>query len=117
MRFLANENFPALSISFLREIGLEIISIFELYRGSSDYEVIELAQAQNLIILTFDKDYGEIIFKYGIENPPPVIFFRYKGESPQVAGDKLLELLKNKDIKIEGRFTVVEKDSIRQRTY
>ncbi len=82
MQFLANENFPSPSISFLRATGLEITSIFELYRGFSDYEVIEMAQAQRLIILTFDKDYSEIIFKYGIANPTSVIFFRYKGESP-----------------------------------
>jgi predicted nuclease of predicted toxin-antitoxin system len=81
MRFLANENFPFPSISSLRKSGLEILSIAELYPGISAVEVIEKANASNSIILTFDKDYGEIIFKSKIHRPPAVIFFRYKREN------------------------------------
>lgn len=36
--------------------------------GISDPQVIAIAQAEDRVILTFDKDYGELIFKDGIEN-------------------------------------------------
>jgi len=71
----------------------------------------------NLIILTFDKDYGEIIFKLGEENPPAVIFFRFKGDDPEKAGQLLLDLVENRNLKVENKFTVIEKENIRQRTY
>ncbi len=64
MKFLANENFPFPSIKFLRENGYEIISISEESSGIADSEVLQKASAENLIILTFDSDYGELIFKY-----------------------------------------------------
>jgi|SRR5580704_1623136 predicted nuclease of predicted toxin-antitoxin system len=117
MRFLANENFPFPSITFLRQAGYNISSVAEQYPGISDYEVIEKAKAENSIILTFDKDYGEIIFKHGQENPPAVIFFRFKGENPETAGKLLIDLIKNKTFKLENKFTVIEKESVRQRSY
>ena len=73
MKFLANENFPFPSIKFLREKGFEVISISEELSGVSDEEVLQKASLENLIILTFDRDYGELIFKYRKDNPPSFI--------------------------------------------
>jgi predicted nuclease of predicted toxin-antitoxin system len=117
MKFLANENFPFPSIAILRQASLHISTVSELYPGISDNEVITKAKVDNLIILTFDKDYGEIIYKHGIENPPAVVFFRFKGENPESAGHLLLDIVVNKKIELEKKFTVIENESIRQRTY
>jgi hypothetical protein len=67
------------------------------------------------IILTFDKDYGEIIFKLQVVDPPSVIFFREKGNNPLFAGSILIELLAREDLVFEGRYTGVEKNGVRQR--
>jgi predicted nuclease of predicted toxin-antitoxin system len=61
--FLANENFPRPSTIILRENGFIIKSVQEDYSGISDLEVMKIALELNLIILTFDSDYGELIFK------------------------------------------------------
>ncbi len=117
MKFLANENFPFPSTSLLRNSGHYVYSISEESPGISDLEVIDKAKSKGLIILTFDKDYGEIIFKHSINKPPSVIFFKFKGENPKAAAETLIDLLKTKDLKIENRFTVIEKENIRQRNY
>lgn len=93
MRFLANENFPLPSISLIRSSGYDVKSIGEEMKGVTDSEVVALAQREDLIILTFDKDYGELIFRHGLSNPPAVIFFRDKGSSPIFAGQLLLRLI------------------------
>ena len=90
--FLANENFPRPSTIVLRENGYIVKSIQEDYTGIDDAGVIKIAQEQNLIILTFDKDYGELIFKYVKNNPPAVVFFREKGNHPASAASSLLYL-------------------------
>lgn len=115
--YLANENFPAPSINFLRSKGLKIKSIQEESPGISDSEVILIAQTQNLIILTFDSDYGEIIFRYSSLSPPTVIYFRNKGSDPFFAGNALFSLLQNPNFQVSNSFIVVEKNSIRQRFY
>jgi len=117
MRFLANENFPFPSIKMLRQAGYVISSVSELYSGIPDTDVISKAKHEGLIILTFDKDYGEIIYKHGLNNPPAVIFFRFKGENPEAAGNLLLDLLIKGEMEFERKFTVIEKENIRQRIY
>jgi predicted nuclease of predicted toxin-antitoxin system len=69
MRFLANENFPAPSIALMRQAGYDVLSIQETIPGAKDTVVIAEAQTSDRIILTFDKDYGELIFKQGIPDP------------------------------------------------
>lgn len=93
MKFLANENFPFPSINALRQKGYDVLSISESNFGISDLEVLNIAIKENRIILTFDKDYGEIIFKYKVEKKPSVIYFRSKGLSPTEASFRLLEVL------------------------
>ncbi len=117
MRFLANENFPNPSVKILREHGYDVNYILESNRSVSDEKVIEIALTEKRIILTFDKDYGEIIFRHKIVSPPAVIFFRYKGESPVSAGENLLKLVNENRFELENLFTVVSKDNVRQRKY
>ena len=114
--FLANENFPRPSTLILRNNGFLVKSIQEEYQGISDEEVIQLALDTRLIILTFDRDYGELIFKYAKENPPAVVYFREKGNIPEFAANCLLNLLKS-NIVLADSFTVVEENNIRQRFY
>src|SRR5690349_13959406 len=113
--FLANENFPKPSTIMLRKNGLVVKSIQEDCPGIEDHEVMKIASDQNLIILTFDSDYGELIFKYAKETPPAVVFFREKGNSPDFAGTALLALLENREVILSNAFTVVEMNSVRQR--
>ncbi len=115
--FLANENFPRPSTRILREHGFEIKSIQEDNQGISDEEVIEIASRLNLIILTFDSDYGELIFRYAKENPPAVVFFRDKGNAPEFAAISLISLLSSQEIVLSNSFTVIEANNIRQRIY
>jgi predicted nuclease of predicted toxin-antitoxin system len=116
MRFLANENFPEPSIVLLRADGHDVRSVRAENPGSSDPQVIAFAQADERIILTFDKDYGELIFKDGIENPPAVLFLRYRGRDPKAAAALIKEAVLAGTV-LEGRFTVIEQEGIRQRSY
>jgi predicted nuclease of predicted toxin-antitoxin system len=115
--FLANENFPRPSTIILRENGFAVKSIQEDASGIEDQEVMQIALDLNLIILTFDSDYGELIFKYAKDNPPSVVFFREKGNNPAFAASSLISLLANADISLSGAFTVIEPNNIRQRFY
>lgn len=107
MIFLANENFPRPSTIFLREKGFDIKSIQEDSPNFTNEEVIKIAQEHDLIILTFDKDYGELIFKYTKDNPPSVVFFREKGNTPDFAALTLFNLLLETNISLIGAFTVI----------
>jgi predicted nuclease of predicted toxin-antitoxin system len=64
MDFLANENFPLLSVRLLREAGHHVASIIQESPGSKDEDILARANTESLIILTFDRDYGELIYRH-----------------------------------------------------
>lgn len=101
----------------LREKGFNVTSIQEDSPGIPDNEVIEIALNLNRIILTFDSDYGELIFKYAKDNPPAVVFFREKGNSPDFAGSALISLIEGGTLNFANAFTVIERNSVRERFY
>lgn len=115
--FLANENFPRPSILLLRQHQIYVRSIQEEFAGIPDEQVLQLPKSNNYIILTFDKDYGELIFRYRAQDPPAVVYFREKGQEPLFAGNFLLSLLSAGSLLFENAFTVIEKENIRQRFY
>jgi predicted nuclease of predicted toxin-antitoxin system len=75
MKLLANENFPYLSKEILAKEGFDIIHIGQECAGIKDEEVMDLAMSEERLILTFDQDYGTLIFKDGYRPPQGVVFF------------------------------------------
>lgn len=65
MKFLANENISLASVTYLKSAGFDVMAIGVDYFGISDREVMQLAINESRIIITYDCDYGELIFKYG----------------------------------------------------
>ncbi len=115
MRFLADENFPADSIAILKENGFETKSVFEEFRGKPDLFLLEEAIRNEEIILTFDKDFGELVFKSFVKNCRGIVLFRIENFFPGDPAYLLLSLLKNKQLQLENYFTVIDEDKIRQR--
>jgi predicted nuclease of predicted toxin-antitoxin system len=115
MDFLANENIPLSTIRLLTESGHDVVRVADLMPGASDRQVIEQAINANRIVLTFDRDYGELIYRHRTGNVPGVIYFRFTPVSPDEAGAILLGILEEPRITLAGRFTVIERDRIRQR--
>ena len=65
MRFLANENVPGSAVAALREAGNDVVWIRTAAPGSSDPEVLAWAARDQRILLTFDKDFGELAEEVG----------------------------------------------------
>ena len=85
MKFLANENFPLDSTDYLKSKGIDIKAVGVHFPGISDKEVIDLAEKEQRTILTFDRDYGELIFKFGSKPEKGVIYLRldyYESDEP-----------------------------------
>ncbi|GAB4037489.1 DUF5615 family PIN-like protein [Spirosoma gilvum] len=113
MKFLADENFPFTAFRILLESGYDIKHIALERSGIADTDVTNLAISENRIILTFDGDYGTLIFKFGYR-PPGVIYFRLPTITPDEPAYIVMNLLKEA-YPLEAMHTVVENDKIRQR--
>ena len=117
MKFLANENIPLDSIILLRKTGFDVSSILQERPGSADIDVLKQAHQEKLIILTFDRDYGELIFKYHKFLPEGVVYFRFDPSFPEEPARILIKILRKSQFSLIRKFTVIELDRIRQRNY
>ena len=63
MRFLADENVSRLVIERLRADGFEVISIGESRSDATDKDVLEAADAEGCILITEDRDFGELVIR------------------------------------------------------
>ncbi|WP_375506794.1 DUF5615 family PIN-like protein [uncultured Nostoc sp.] len=115
MRFLANENFPLPSVRLLRQAGYDVASVTEDSPGIEDTEVLTRAANEQRVILTFDRDYGELIYRLRLPSPTGVIYLRFRPHTPEEPATLLLNLLEIEGLQFEERFTVLERDQIRQR--
>jgi predicted nuclease of predicted toxin-antitoxin system len=82
MRILANENFPQAAVDALRQDGHDVLWVRTESPGISDSEVLARAQLDARVVVTFDKDFGELAFRYGLPAECGIILFRIAMPSP-----------------------------------
>lgn len=114
MRFLADENFPRDAVLALQQQGHDVVWIRLDAPGSSDQEILTRAQAEERLILTFDKDFGELAFRFGLPATSGIILFRLPPLKPASLIDIVISVLATRS-NWSGLFSVVESDRIRIR--
>ncbi|MCC6569261.1 MAG: DUF5615 family PIN-like protein [Anaerolineales bacterium] len=112
MRLLANENFPLDAVEALREAGHDVAWIREDSRGMSDDKILVRAQDENRVLVTFDKDFGELAFRSKLPSQSGVILFRITPISSQYIAQVAVEALASRD-NWAGHFSVIEDNRIR----
>jgi predicted nuclease of predicted toxin-antitoxin system len=115
IRLLADENLPKASVVSLRTAGHDIRSIAEDMSGASDRAVLALARSENRYLLTFDRDFGDLIYRHGEAAPPGVIYFRLLPADPEELARIMKALVQRPEIRLEGRLTIVTRKQVRQR--
>ena len=112
MRLLANENFPLDAVEALRADGHDVAWIREDSRGIPDDKVLLRAQEENRIVVTFDKDFGELAFRSKLPSQSGVILFRITPKSSQYIAQVAVQALASRD-NWAGHFSVIEDNRIR----
>ena len=114
MHFLVNENITATVIEELRERGHDVLSAKESMRSKPDHLILARAQTEERIVVTHDKDFGELAFRSQLPASCGIILFRLSGSNPDVDNERMLEALESRT-DWAGHFTVVTDDRIRMR--
>ncbi|ACY48771.1 DUF5615 family PIN-like protein [Rhodothermus marinus] len=115
MRCLANENFPLSSVHLLRQAGYDVTSIIQEMPGATDHEVLARASREKRIVLTFDRDYGALVYRMRSPVPSGIVLFRFDPQTPEEPAQWLLRVLQQPGLFLEGKFTVIERERVRQR--
>src|SRR5438128_2148567 len=113
MRFLANENFPGEAVSALRAHGHDVAWVLADSPGVSDRDVLARAVREERVLLTFDKDFGELAWRAGLPATSGVILFRVPMPQPADVGELASIIIARTDW--ADHFVVVEPGRIRLR--
>jgi predicted nuclease of predicted toxin-antitoxin system len=114
MKFLADENMDVAIVERLRQDGHQVWYVVEMEPGIPDDEVLALANREGAILITADKDFGELVFRLRYL-ATGIILIRLAGLSISVKSDILATTIKEHGSELFSAFTVVAPKSIRIR--
>jgi len=112
MRLLANENIPGPVVEALRTAGHDVAWIREEAPTLQDSGVLSRAGQQGRLLLTLDKDYGELVFRQGLPAPWGVVLVRSRPPTPEAMALRVVAVLASRQDGA-GHFAVVGQDRIR----
>jgi predicted nuclease of predicted toxin-antitoxin system len=112
VRFFANENTPREAVIAARGAGFDVAWMVELQPGADDDVVLFLAQHDDRVLITFDKDFGELVFRRGLAGSRGIILLRPRLRSPDVVAAFTVTVL-SQPVEWSGHFTVAREGSIR----
>jgi len=111
-RFLAKENTPREAVLAARALGHDIGWIVEIHPGASDDTVLQMAQEQSRVLVTFDKDFGEMVFRLGKTGSTGILLLRPRLRSPEIV-TAFVTTVMSQPIEWAGHFTVAREGSLR----
>jgi predicted nuclease of predicted toxin-antitoxin system len=112
MRFLVDECTGPRAAEWLMAQGHEVLSAYDHSRGAPDDALLARAAAEDRILITNDRDFGELIFREGRAHRG-VIFLRLVDERPANKIRVLTRLLANHQEQLAGQFVVVTESQVR----
>jgi predicted nuclease of predicted toxin-antitoxin system len=102
-------------VASLRNEGYDVWHVLEDSAGSSDDDILRSAYQQNRILLTEDKDFGDLVYR--LRKPAKgIIFIRIPIADRHLKWSRLKKLLSEFPERLPGHFVVLEKDKVRFRS-
>lgn len=112
MKFFADENIGLTVVKALRKLGLDVQSVIEIQTGISDTKVLSLANKSSRIIITTDKDFGELVYAQKLAHAG-IILLRLRDESSVNKFKILKALIEKHTEELKKSFTVATDGKIR----
>lgn len=114
MNFLADEGIDKQIVDRLRQDGHMIVYIAEESPGIPDDVILEMANQQDAILVTRDKDFGELVYRMN-RITQGVFLVRLDGLHPDTKANIVSAAITSHGAEMISAFTVISPDNIRIR--
>ncbi len=115
MNFLADESVDRQIVARLRNDGHLVLYIADIEPSISDRAVFDLANENAALLITSDKDFGELVFKENRLISDGVILLRLEGLSPEMKSDIASGSIRQHSKELPHHFSVIAPGKIRIR--
>ena len=112
MRILADENVAGDVVAALRHSGHDVAWILTEAPSSRDRDILIRATAEDRVLVTADKDFGELAFRSDMQAPSGVVLLRVRGSSSSRVAQIVAAAIESRD-DWSGHFSVVENHRVR----
>lgn len=112
MRFLADENCDEAVVRALRADGHDVALVRERSPGAEDGAVTQLALDERRIVLTEDKDFGQLAQALSAARVG-VVLIRFPTQARSTLGSSVVQAVSFFGDRLERAFTVIEPGQIR----
>jgi predicted nuclease of predicted toxin-antitoxin system len=116
MNLLADESVDQPIVTRLRQEGHSVVYVAEVSPSISDDAVLQQANSQGALLLTADKDFGELVFRHNRVHAG-VVLIRLFGMLAEIKAEIVAETLRDRAADLPGAFTVVSPGMVRIRRY
>jgi predicted nuclease of predicted toxin-antitoxin system len=114
VKFTVDESTGQAVVSELRQLGHDVIFIQEIFPGVDDSRILDIAVNENRIVITNDKDFGELIYRSRLPHAG-VLLFRLRDETAANRVRMIRQVLQSCGDKLHGNFVVASEQKIRIR--
>ncbi len=112
MHLLADESCDFSVVRKLRAAGHDVVAVAEVALGATDDEVIDLARRETRVLITEDKDFGQLVFA-SAKSSSGVILIRFPSTARPLLPEAVLELVNAEQERLFGSFVVIQPSRIR----
>jgi predicted nuclease of predicted toxin-antitoxin system len=114
MRLLADENISRLVVDRLRAAGFDVTAIGATNAGASDVDVLAIASREGRLLITEDRDFGELIIRQRLE-VQGIILLELDRLSNEAEADLVVAVVSANADKLAGNLLVIEPTRVRVR--
>jgi len=113
MKIVADANIEYYIVMHLRKAGYKVIWINELEQAIQDPVVLKIAQDNQALLLTSDKDFGSLIFEQNFPLGYGIVLLRLDGVTREKILTTITTFVENNKFNLENTFTVITPNKIR----
>ncbi len=114
MKFIADECCDIDLVQALRADGHDVLYVIEFMRGSDDEQILQLSVDEARILITEDKDFGELVYRLRLP-AHGIVLLRFNPEERESKIHRTRHLIEHYSERLPGRFVVVDAKKIRFR--
>lgn len=112
MVIVADENVDFGIVKLLRTENFSVLSISEKYNGITDMEVLEIAVKEDALLITEDKDFGELAFRLKYKHNG-ILLIRLSDLPRKERIRNAFEIIKEHSEKLKNNFSVLSAQGLR----
>jgi predicted nuclease of predicted toxin-antitoxin system len=115
MNFLADESVDKQIVERLRRDAREVLYVAEMEPSISDEQVLNRANEKNALLITADKDFGEMVFHQDLLTVGGVVLLRLAGLTAGRKAEIISKVIQSRGVELPKAFSVISPGRIRIR--